>query len=157
MIVFSNTTPLIALAGINRLDLLHGVFGRIHLAQEVVDECAAGGKILVPELTKLPWVEIVQSTHPILPSLLLDLDMGELHTLDMAKKLRADRVIIDERIGRNLAEYIGLSVIGTLGVLLKAKQLGLIPSFSDAVSAMQENGIHYHPALVEKLIKHAGE
>lgn len=157
MIVFSNTTPLIALSGINRLDLLQAVFGRIHLAQEVVDEYAAGGKILVPELTKLTWVEIVQSTPPTLPSLLLDLDRGELHTLDMAKKLRADWVIIDERIGRNLAEYIGLRVIGILGILLKAKQLGLIPNFSDTVTAMLANGIHYHSALVEKLIKHAGE
>ena len=157
MIVFSNTTPLIALAGINRLDLLQAIFGRIHLVQEVVDECAAGGKILVPELTGLTWVEIVQSTPPVLPSLLLDLDRGELHTLDMAKKKQADWVIIDERIGRNLAEYIGLRVIGTLGVLLKAKQLGLIPNFSDTVTGMLANGIHYHPALVEKLIKYAGE
>ena len=157
MIVFSNTTPLIALAGINQLNLLQVIFGRIHLVQEVVDECAEGGKILVPTLTHLPWVEVIESTPPTLPSLLLELDRGELHTIDMAKKLLADWAIIDERIGRNLAEYVGLRVVGTLGVLLKAKQLGHIPSFSDAVAGMLANGIHYHPALVAKLIKHAGE
>ena len=157
MIVFSNTTPLIALAGIHQLHLLQIIFGRIYLAQEVVEECAAGGEILVPDLTDLPWVEVVQSTQPTLPSLLLELDRGELHTIDMAKKLKADWVIIDERIGRNLAEYVGLNVVGTLGVLLKAKQLGHIPSFSDAVAAMLANGIHYHPALVAKLINHADE
>ncbi len=54
----------------------------------------------------------------------------------MASKCQADWVIIDEKIGRNMAEYLGLHVTGTLGVLLKAKQQGLIPSFVQNVNAM---------------------
>jgi len=157
MIVFSNTTPLIALAGIDKLDLLRAIFGRIHVVREVMEECAVGGRIMVPNLTGLSWVEIVDSTPPTLPGLLLELDKGEKHTLDMARKMAADWVIIDERIGRDLAEFIGLKVTGTLGVLLKAKRLGLVPSFMDAVAAMQANGIYYHASLVEKLVKEAGE
>lgn len=157
MIVFSNTTPLIALASINQLDLLRAIFGRVHIVREVSDECVAGGKILVPDLAELPWVEIVESTIPTVSGILLELDKGEKHTLDMARKMDADLVIIDERIGRNLAEYVGLKVTGTLGVLLKAKQTGLIPSFSAAATAMQANGIHYHPVLVEKLAEAANE
>jgi len=157
MIVFSNTTPLIALAGIGQLDLLQELFGRIHVVQEVVDECAAGGKIAVPSLKSFSWVDIVKSTPPMLPGLLLELDKGEKHTLDMAKKLDADWVIIDERIGRDLAEYIGLRVTGTLGVLLKAKHQGLIPSFADSVGGMQANGIYYNTSLLDKLTREAGE
>ncbi len=157
MIVFTNTTPLIALAGIGQLDLLRELFGRIRVVQEVADECAAGGKILVPSLNSVPWVDIIESTSPTLPGLLLELDKGEKHTLDMAKKMFADWVIIDERIGRDLAEYIGLKVTGTLGVLLKAKRQGLIASFKDAVDEMQANGIYYNALLLERLIREAGE
>ena len=75
----------------------------------------------------------------------------------MAKRSAADWVIIDEKIGRNLAEYLGLRVTGTLGILLKAKQQGWLGSFVDAVYAMQQCGIRYHPDLVRKLAKQVGE
>ena len=52
--------------------------------------------------------------------------------------MNANLVVIDEKIGRNLAEYMGLSVAGTLGILLKVKQLGYITSFCDCARAMQE-------------------
>ena len=53
MIVFSNTTPIIALSSIQRFDLLPELFGHIHLVNEVVDECEVGGVITVPSLFEL--------------------------------------------------------------------------------------------------------
>lgn len=155
--IFCNTTPLIALAGIGQLDLLPRVVGEIHVAEAVVAECAAGGLIRVPDLRALPWIQVVAVNDATLPGLLLSLDLGERDTLALAKQLGAERVIIDERIGRNMAEWLGLAVVGTLGVLLKAKAQGLIPSFGQAVARMQANGIYYHPALVAKLCRLAGE
>lgn len=155
--VFSNTTPLIALAGIGRLDLLPALFGRVHLVEAVIEECAAGGRVFVPDLRSLPWVEVVQATEPCLPGLVLSLDRGERDTLDMARKLSAQRVVIDERIGRDMAELLGLSVVGTLGVLLKAKALGLIPSFTEATQQMRRNGIYFHARLLAQLEVQAGE
>ena len=64
---------------------------------------------------------------------------------------------IDEKIGRNMAEYLGLHVTGTLGILLKAKQQGLIPSFIESVKAMQNRGIYFHEALLQKLAKTVAE
>ena len=93
----------------------------------------------------------MQSTPIQHTSILLELDKGEKHTLDMACKQQAEWVIIDEKIGRNMAEYLGLKVSGTLGILLKAKQRGLIPSFIDSVKDMQAQGIYYHPTLITKL------
>ena len=155
--IFCNTTPLIALAGIGQLDLLPRLFGTIHLTQSVVEECAAGGPIPVPELRALSWARTVAADEPTLPGLLLSLVRGERDTLAMASKLGAERVIIDERIGRNMAELLGLPVVGTLGVLLKAKDLRLIPSFRQAVLQMQMNGVYYHPALVKRLCRLTGE
>lgn len=56
MIVFSNTTPFIALASIGQLELLPQLFGKVHVAESVIEECAEGGRILVPELRTLDWV-----------------------------------------------------------------------------------------------------
>jgi predicted nucleic acid-binding protein len=151
MIVFSNTTPLIALSSIGQLDLLPRLFTQVHLVGEVIDECAVGGTIAVPDLRSLPWVKEVKSTPVQYPTVLLELDKGEKHTLDMARKLNADWVVIDEKIGRNMAEYLGLKVTGTLGVLLKARQQNWIPSFRDAAEAMMRQGIRYNSGLVERL------
>lgn len=106
MIVYSNTTPFIALASIGRLELLPKIFGKVHVAEAVIEECAEGGRILV---------------------------------------------------GRRTAEYLGLNVTGTLGVLAKAKTLGLIDSFRDAALAMQQQGIYYNTPLIQRLAQHLGE
>jgi uncharacterized protein len=79
------------------------------------------------------------------------LDVGERHTIELALKFGAERVVIDERIGRNIAEYQGLTVTGTLGLQLKARNRGLIGSFSKTVEKMRARGVHYHPDLVARL------
>ncbi len=65
---------------------------------------------------------IVPSEPCTYPHILLSLDKHEQHTLDMTSKMHTNNVIIDEKLGRNIAEYLGLDVTGALGVLLKAKQ-----------------------------------
>lgn len=157
MIVFCNTTPFIALSSIGRLELLPQLFGNIHVARSVADECAEGGRILVPALQSLDWVVCVpDETTSTLPAL-FELDRGEKQTIILAKKLGAASVIIDERLGRRVAEYLGLSVTGTLGVLAKAKATGLIPSFNEAAQAMREQGIHYDPNLIVRVAQHLSE
>ncbi|TAL21526.1 MAG: DUF3368 domain-containing protein [Nitrospirae bacterium] len=157
MKVFSNTTPFIALASIQQLDLLPTLFVRIHVAEEVIEECAAGGMIMVPPLRRLAW--IVPVTTPMLqaPHILLELDKGEKATLLAALADDADLVLIDEKIGRNVAEYVGLKVSGTLGVLLKARKAGLISSFRGAVHEMLAQGIYYNTALIDRLAVMVGE
>ena len=79
------------------------------------------------------------------------LDAGERDTISAALEHRGARVLIDERLGRNLAEYYGLSVVGTLGTLLKARQLGLIPEFLPLVRELQSAGFRYHEPLILRL------
>lgn len=157
MIVFSNTTPFIALASIGRLELLPRLFETIHVAESVVEECAEGGPVLVPDLRSLPWVIVVPDQASTSLPALFELDRGEKQTILLAMQHRADKAIIDERLGRRVAEYLGLDVIGTLGILAKAKSLGLIPSFTAAAQAMRQQGIHYHPGLIDRLARHLGE
>lgn len=157
MKVFSNTTPFIALASIQQLDLLPRLFGRIHVTEEVIGECAAGGPVAVPPLRGLDWIVPVRTPSEPAPHILLELDKGEKATLQAALAERADLVLMDEKIGRNMAEYLGLRVAGTLGVLLKARNAGLIPSFRDAAQAMRTNGIYFNDALIERLAATTGE
>lgn len=77
--------------------------------------------------------------------------------LSLALAGKADLVLIDERLGRNLAEYHGLKVIGTLGTLLKARRSGLIGSFLDEVRRLQSLGFWYHDPLIQRLARLAGE
>lgn len=156
MIVFSNTTPIIALSSVDRLDLFPALFQEIYVVDTVITECMAGGKISVPDLTGLPWVRIVSASgHQ--HNLLMNLDKGERDTLIKALRMKADYVIIDEKMGRNIAEYLGFSVTGTLGILLKAKQNGKITSFSNYVKIMRNLGIRYNINLVKRLAQQVGE
>ena len=79
------------------------------------------------------------------------LDAGERDTISTALSRENSRVLIDERLGRNMAEYHGLAVVGSLGTLLKAHQLRLIPDFLDTVRELQAKGFHYHEPLVQRL------
>ena len=157
MIIFTNTTPIISLSSIQQLDLMPQLFGRVYVVDTVVNECAKGGKIVAPDLTKLDWLHIVENKNYPPNPLLISLDDGEKHTIEAALADRADFAIIDEKLGRNLAEYLGVRVIGTLGILLKAKQQNKINSFVGCVKAMQAQGIRYNNQLVERLAIQIGE
>ena len=157
MIVFANTTPFIALASIGQLELLPKLFGKIHVADAVIGECAEGGRIFVPNLLELSWVISAGTIEDAQLSVLLELDRGEKQTIAIAVARKADKIILDERLGRRLAEYLGLSVTGTLVILAKAKSVGLIRSFRSAANAMQQQGIYFNTSLIERLASHLAE
>jgi len=157
MIIYSNTTPFIALSSIDQLELLPKIFGQVHVAKAVIDECAESGRIIVPDITKLGWVIPVDDEMDAALTVLFELDRGEKQTILLAKKYQADKVIIDERMGRRIAEYLELNVVGTLGVLAKGKKLGLIKSFRDSAVDMQSQGIYYNTGLVQRIATQLGE
>lgn len=75
--VFSNTTPFIALASIDRLSLLPQLFDKIYVAEAVIDECTEGGRILVPDLRTLDWVKPVANEDIATLPVLFELDRGK--------------------------------------------------------------------------------
>jgi predicted nucleic acid-binding protein len=155
-VIVSNTTPLFAFAALGRFDLLEQVYGRLLVVETVVRECEVGGPITVPDLRSLPWIQIVPA--PVLADgRFFMLDAGERDTLSIALERGASRILIDERLGRNMAEYHGLAVVGSLGTLLKAQQLGLIKEFLPLVRQLQAAGFRYHEPLVMQLAALVGE
>jgi hypothetical protein len=114
-VIVSNTTPFIALCAIGELDIYPKLFGRIHVAKAVADECGAGGPVVVPDLMSLDWVQVHGVAASESRSRLWMLDAGERDTIELAIRMKAQRVVIDEKIGRNIAELMGLHVVGSLG------------------------------------------
>lgn len=64
---------------------------------------------------------------------------------------------MDERLGRNLAEYMGIQVTGTLGIIAKARTQGLIPSFSRVALEMRQQGIFFSEGLILRIAARLGE
>ena len=69
----------------------------------------------------------------------------------------ADLVIIDDNAAKKTAKYLGLTVTGTLGVLIKAKQSGIISSVKNAITKIQSNGFYINENIIKLTLKQAGE
>ena len=124
------------------------------------------GKKSLPDKERAPGVDEIRSANwivtrpladPTRAKLIPDLDRGETEVLGLALELHADLVIMDERLGRRHARRLGLSLTGTLGVLLKAKKKGLIPNVGALASAMQAHGFRLADTLVTRTLAMAGE
>ena len=161
MIVVSNTTPLIGLASVQQFALLEKLFGEIYIPQAVYDEAclarriASGVQYAVPAVG---WVNVVPVKDRLAVEILLDeLDLGEAETIVLARELNADWVLMDERKGRRKLDQLGVRKIGTLGILLKAKQLGLLPAIRSAVETLHQQGFSLSQSVIDAVLQQAGE
>jgi len=93
------------------------------------------------------------------PSTLLSntLDIGEAAVIQLAMTESIPLVAIDEKTGRRVARLCGLEVTGSLGILLKARQLGLVPSLHECLVNMAAGGIWLSPEIKSETLRLAGE
>jgi predicted nucleic acid-binding protein len=158
-VVVVNSTPIITLALLDRLDLLQSLYGGVLIPSAVEREIRSGGpeRPGAPQLGSASWVEAVSLEDPSRADLLSDLDRGEAEVIALALEQRADLVVIDERLGRRHARRLGLPLTGTLGILLKAKGQGLIPQLAPALATIRRGGIRLADQLVTRVLELAGE
>jgi predicted nucleic acid-binding protein len=154
--VVSNTTPVINLVGVGHLHLLPALYGTVTIGDVVRDEYIAGKSAADPDLDSLPWLRIVSSV-PLDPSLPPQLGAGETATLSLASALNARAVLLDEAFGRWLARSRGLPVVGTLGVLLAAKQAGHLGAIKPIVEEMIRQGRRISQRLMTQVLQAARE
>ena len=157
MKVVVNTTPIISLAAIGRLDLLEQLFGKITIAEAVYQEIKAKQSYGTDEIDR-PWIEVRAIQGRLYKQLLLNqLDSGEAETVILAKELNADFVIIDENLGYRFATHAGLTPIRKLSLLLRAKERGDIPQVKPLLDEMIAKGRWYSAAVYRAFLQQAGE
>jgi uncharacterized protein len=141
MIVVSNTSPLTNLAAIGQFDLLHKLFGEIHIAEGVWRELNAGNRLHPggPEIAASPWVHRHRvDNEALVAALRKDLDRGESETLALGIELKADVVLMDEKEGRHTATRLALRPLGVLGILLRAKKRNDLKEIRSSLDALRQ-------------------
>lgn len=148
-----DTSPLILLAKIDRLSLLRAGATEIYIPTAVADEAAQQVQSATKEwLTIQPIQNQAQLQHH-----LHTLDSGEAEAITLAQELSADYVLLDDLDARRTCRAIGQKNIGTLGVLLAAKQRGLIPSLHTEIEKLRLAGLWASDALVDAVLQAAQE
>jgi uncharacterized protein len=158
--IISNATPLIAFARIAQLPLMQEIVGRLIIPQTVADEIAAysatapGGILLSDE----PWIQIQPlQTETQMHLLMPTLDKGEASVIALAIERKANLVLIDELTGRKVAESLGLKVSGSVGLLIKAKQIGKLQSIKPFLEDMKKAGIFFSQRFIDEVLRYVGE
>ena len=157
--VVADTTPIIALSLVGLLNLFEGLYHRVVIPPAVRGELEAGkdrdaGAV---NLAEAPWIETVPLRDSGRADLLSDLDRGEAEVLALALETQARLVVIDERLGRQHARRLGLTLTGTIGVLVRAKKRGLLSEVGPILRKLQEGGIYLARGLIQEALRLAGE
>ena len=154
-----NTSPWIALSVCGQISLLEKLFHDVYIPIGVRDEIMAGGKqgIGLRELEGSPWIKVGEISDVEKIKFLHELERGEAEVIILAKEKGIDQVMIDENVGRMQAKVLGLNVIGTLGVLLKAKKKGLLSLIKPSIAKLIESGFWVKEEVTRGILNDAGE
>ena len=162
MLVVSNTSPLSNLALIGRLELLREQVGSVHIPPAVRAEIARhphpDSRQRLDQAFQAGWIKVVTLGSPVPPDLQATLDLGEAEALALALESKATLVLLDESAARLQARRLGLAHTGVLGVLLKARQTGRLPSLREAIQQLRQGARFFvHPSLERQLLITANE
>jgi len=159
-VVISDTSPLRALAHLGHMEWLQELFHQIRLPPAVASELRHPPSALAAVDVAGWQFLVIQSPRNLqrVSEFRLRLDAGEAEALALAEELHADVVLVDELAGREVARQCGFTVLGTLGILLRAKQQGLCPAVAPLLDRLQrELNFFVSPGLRQTILRQAGE
>lgn len=145
-IVVADSSCLIGLSKIHRLDILQKLFGGILIPPAVYQEVVVrgAGRAGADEVAHANWIETRPITDQLaLRTLRLTLGAGESEAMVLAVECAADFLILDDWRARQVALDLELPVVGTVAVLDKAAQKGLLPDLPDALRQLQKAGFRF--------------
>lgn len=159
MTVVADSSVLIGLASIGRLELLHALFGPVAVPEAVYREVVEDGgrRSGARAVAQAPWIERRRVGDAGAADLLaVDLDRGEAEAIVLAREVGA-RWLVDNREPRIIARRLGLAVVGTVGVLVESRRRELIPSCRAALAELVAAGFWVSPDVVAAAVRAAGE
>jgi len=154
-----DTSPLILLSRIVRLDLLLTIGRRLVVPIPVLEEIRAKGEqdLAVQQVRGASYLEAVPA--PATPESILrwDLGRGESSVLAWATETHGALALLDDMAARRCAESLGVPLLGTAGLVLLAKRRGHIPAASPVLSELVEAGMYLSDTTLSELRRRAGE
>ena len=157
--VISNTSPLLYLHRIRKLDWLSQLFSIVRVPGAVVRELQEGQRrgYDVPDLERIEGIQVVAPQSVPSEWLTLDLGAGELEALALALEHPDHVVLLDDDLARRVAQAAGLEVWGTLKILLQAKERDLTPSIAAHLDQLERSGMWISESLRRRVLNLAGE
>jgi predicted nucleic acid-binding protein len=145
--IVTDSTCLIGLERIGKLDILPALFEPIAIPNEVAKEFG----------TSISWLKTETPKNLSLISVLkLSVDAGEAEAVALALEKNC-KIILDDKQARSVAKRLGLNVIGTVGIFIRAKQDGLIDFLKPILDALDANGFRLGENLKKEALKIVGE
>jgi hypothetical protein len=161
MIVVSDTSAISNLLVVGQLELIQRIYQQVVIPPAVDQEVRALQHfgIDLTAYTSATWLSVQAPTDSSLVAQLKEkLDEGEAEAIALALQLKADRLLIDERLGRLVAVQYGLNIAGILGILKTAKVLELVSTVKPILEALvQQAGFWIDQSLYEQVLKDIGE
>ena len=160
MVIVSDTSCISNLYQIGKLNLLQQVFGQILIPEIVHKELLQfHDTAIIAQLNMYSiFIERVKDLEILEKVKTFNLDIGETEAISLALQYKDSVLIIDERAGNKIASNLGIRTVGTLGVIITAKEKGLInfvkPLFDDLKN---KTNFFFSPKLYFQLLNYVGE
>ena len=155
-----DTSPIVAIvAALGDLAVLRSVYDRVSVPFEVSQEILVdnASRFAASEFEADTWLHKETSPLEISPLLLNSLDRGEAAVIQLALDRNISTVCIDESVGRRFARLSGLSLTGTIGILIRAKRSGYPFSMQEAIQNMQNRRIRLSQSVIRFALEQTGE
>lgn len=153
----ADSSALIALSVCNSLDLLEKLFDKVVVPEAVYIEATQANKPEAQNLKRFLQGKVHKVDLQNYVYLDAFADAGETEAMVLYKQLSADRLLIDDRRGRKVAKINHINTIGSLGVLLAAKERGLIVKVTPLLQRLTDSDIYLSPKLLSIALELAGE
>jgi len=148
--IIGDSSALIALSVVNKLELLEQLYENLYVPQAVFDEVTQVGR---PQSDKLRRFLQSKVNRVELNLTKLGLGLGELEAITLYKKLDAEVLLIDDNRAKKYAVLNGVRVIGSLGVLIKAKEEGYIEQVKPLVEEIMKSEVYISDKLMWKVLE----
>ena len=159
-IVVVNTSPIIYLSSINKIDILKKLFREVFIPEAVKREVLTGGEdnFGFREITSTKWIKTKKIKNKLAKKYLLtDIDDGEAEVIVLAEELKPNTIIMDDRLGRKIAKLRGFNVIGTLRVLVIANEKGVIIKVKPLIEKLKESGFWVSEDVYKSILTQSKE
>lgn len=148
-LIIADTSCLILLDKIGQLEILHQVYGEVFITPAVLKEYGQPAP---------GWVKVKSPVNDSTTNTIAQLlNLGEASSIALALENPTSIVIIDDLKARKMARKLALRVTGTLGVLMKAKETGVIKKLKPFIKELEKTDFRIAQKIIDEILKIVGE